>query len=229
MIIAIMSKTYSILSNHSLLSFILLCLMPIAAHAQDESHSADNYSKLSLSLDITQPVHSGYGVTALSNHTLSGIGISYLWGFNVTSHQLPLFLEVGPECRFVRSTEEIDYWEDNTLTQHDEVSTRLLTLSTPVNLTYFCQLTDALVLAPSAGLNLKANLLATKRSMGHSIDLFDQDAHRLQLGWNVGCGLTFDRYCLSLSYQGDFTSFMTEGRVSERFQSLSLSLGYFLR
>lgn len=191
------------------------------ASAQDVA----DYSRLSVSLVSAQPVSSGGGVPLVSNHSLRGVGASYLMGFNVCGRRLPLFVEVGPECSYVRNTDDIDYWDEDVLVLHDEVSTKLLWLGSPINLTYLHRLTDNVALAPSAGLNVKVNLLAEVSSLGVDEDCFDHDAHRVQLGCNAGCGLYLDRFYLGLRYRADVTPFMAQGGKKERYQDFSLSVG----
>lgn len=199
----------STIIRHACLAGLLLCSVPLSVSAQSTDVSTQNYSRLSLSYAITQPVISTSGISSVSTHNLYGMSVGYLYGINVTDHRLPLFLEVGPECSYVRRSDEIDYWEDNFLLSQEETRTQLLTFSTPINLAYMHPLSDALMLAPSAGLNAKVNLTA----------------HRFQLGWNAGCGIYLHRYYLGLRYTADFTSFMSQGKIKEKTQTLDLSIG----
>lgn len=203
-----------------------LLAMPFVTKAQSAAPQAgENYSRMNLSFVSMQPVYSGHGVSAMSSHSLYGAGISYLYGINVTGHRMPLFVEVGPECSFARRSEEIDYWDGSTMTMHDEIDTRILTLGTPINLSYQYRLSDNVMVAPSAGLNAKVNLMAKTRSKGATIDLFDMDAHRFQLGWNAGCGIYLDRLYLGLSYTADITPFISQSKEEESFHDIKVSLG----
>lgn len=196
-----------------------------AASAQSSASDTDNYSRVTLGTVISQPVYTGDGIARVSNHNLYGVSAGYLVGINVAGHSMPLFVEVGPELGFARRSEEIDYWEDHTLTLHDEIQTKRLTLSSPVNMVYLHHFTDAIALAPSAGLQAKVNLLAETSSEGKTTSLFDAGANRFQLGWDVGCGIYFGRFHLGFSYVADITPFMSDDDEKERYQNLNFSIG----
>lgn len=213
---------------HSLLrsglTACLLGMLPLAGLAQS-SDETDNYSRLDLSLVSQQPVYASDGVTAWSTHNLQGVGVGYLFGINVTGHHLPLFLEVGPECSFTRRSEEIDYWDIQLNKTSDEVNTQLLSLSTPLDLSYHCRLNDDVVLAPAVGLQAKVNLLAKVSSEGETTNLLDGEARRFQLGWNLGCGLYYNRLYLGLRFTSDVTPFLPEKHDKLRYQCYVLTLG----
>lgn len=210
-----------------LLPFLLLLLTllrPATAHAQLGHY--DHYARFSASLTSTEPVYDVHGVTKPTSHNLSGFTAGALVGLNLTRHHLPLFLEFGPEFTFVRRSDQIDYWDGDHLTGHDDIETRLLTLGTPINLTYHVPLLPWLRIAPSAGLNVKAHLQA-KDSDGHSDYnlLLDDDVHRLQLGCNVGCGIYLSRLYLGLRFDKDLTPFRSLKHLDESYQSLHATLG----
>lgn len=202
----------------------LVCMLPYATLAQ--SHTDEkNYSRLTFDLVVSQPIYTGEGVSAASTHNLYGVGIGYLYGIKISGQRLPLFLEVGPECTFVRRTDELDYWDGNTLSRHDELETQILCLGSPINLTCHYHLNNDLVLAPSAGLTAKVNLLAKTKSEGKSTSMFDDGAHRFQLGWNIGGGLYVGRYYVGLCYTADVTSLQSHDYWKERFQNFTINLG----
>lgn len=217
----------SAIIRHACLAVMLLWFLPCTVAGQTKTVDSDmqNYSRLNFSFAITQPVTSSHGVTSVSTHNLYGMNVGYLFGINLTDHRLPLFLEVGPEGSYVRRTEEIDYWDDLYLINQEEISTQLLSISSPINLAYLYRLTDNLVLVPSAGLNAKLNLVANNRVKGETFDLFDQDAHRFQLGWNAGCGIYLHRYYLGLRYTADITSFLSQRQLKEKYQNIDFSIG----
>lgn len=212
------------MKRNLLLSALLLC-STMAASAGDYYYETDNYTRLDLNLVSTQPVTTSYSYTAISQHNLYGLGLSYLRGVNLTGKRLPLFLEMGPEVNFVRRSDEVDYWDDNIMVDRDNVNTQLLTLSMPVDLAYQYRVTDVIVLAAAAGVNAKANLMAKTSVDSETTDLFDEGASRFQMGWNAGCGIYFNRFYLGFRFTADITPFMEHGEVKERFQSSSLSLG----
>lgn len=203
----------------------MLGSIAFGAAAQTSATDTDNYTRATLGMVISQPVYTGEGVARVSNHNLYGMSAGYLFGINVTSHSMPLFVEVGPELSFARRSEEIDYWEDHTLTLHDEIHTKRLTLSSPVNMVYLHHFSDAIALAPSAGLQAKVNLLAETSSEGKTTSLFSHGANRFQLGWDAGCGIYFDRFHLGISYAADLTPFMSDHDEKERYQNLTFSIG----
>ncbi len=211
--------------RHACLAAMLLWFLPCFVSGQTVDTDMQNYSRLNFSFAITQPVTSSHGITSVSTHNLYGMNVGYLFGINVTDHRLPLFLEVGPEGSYVRRTEEIEYWGDSYLISQEEINTQLLTFSSPINLAYLYRITDALVLAPSAGLNAKLNLVANNRVKGETFDFFDQDAHRFQLGWNAGCGIYLHRYYLGLRYTADITSFLSQRQLKEKYQNVDFSIG----
>lgn len=193
--------------------------------AQIVATEGGNYKRLSVGVDVAQPVWSGHGAAAMSTHNLFGLGASYVYGIDITGHRLPLYLEVGGECSYVHRTEEIDYWEDVVLSLHEELNTQLLTLSAPIDLAYHLRLNDAWVLAPAAGVTAKANLLAQVSGSGETVNRFDAGAHRFQLGWNVACGAYFHRLYLGMRYSADLTAFQSERGVSERFWGVMWTVG----
>lgn len=213
---------------------LIIGTMPLLATAQGGEEETGNYSRLDLRLVSQQPVYSESGISALSTHSLHGVGIGYIIGINVTGHRLPLYLEVGPELCYGQRSVEIDYWEHDGLTSKttEEQSTKLLSLSSPIDLTYHCHLTDNLVFAPVAGLQAKVNLQAEVSSQSEkkhedmTTDLFDEDAHRFQLGGNLGCGLYYKRLYGEIRYTADITPFQTESHVKLRHQSSSLAIGF---
>lgn len=205
----------------------VLLLMGAAAcgWAQRGVDVTENYSRLDLSFEAWQPVSVNGGMAMVSNHSLYGAGLGYVYGFNVTGHTAPLSVEVGPKISFARRQDEIDYWDDDRLTRHEDISTQMLALNVPINLTYQHRLTVDVILAPTAGLNAKVNLLATTRCEGETTDLMDHGGKRLQWGWNAGCGVYLGRYYAGLRYSADLTPFATEGTSKERYQSFDLSIG----
>ena len=202
-----------------------LCLISKAQTADPE---LDNYSRLDVSYVSQQPVDIEAGIPLVSNHSLTGVSLAYTFGINVTGHSTPLFLEVGPDISYTQRTDEVDIWYDAFSVVHEDVKMQILSLGTPLNLTYRLPLSDAFVLAPSAGLNAKLNLLAKTSSGGETADLLDHGAKRFQLGCNAGCGIYYGRYYLGLQYAYDLTPFYTyqQGHEKERYQQFRLSLGY---
>lgn len=208
-----------------LVAALLLGCASGSAQEQTTAPDTDAYSRLSVSLVGMQPVYTGYHATSLSTHSLYGLGVGYVLGINVTGHSLPLFLEVGPELVFARRTDDIDIWDGDQLISAYTLSTQMLTLSTPIDLAYHLRLTDGLVLAPAAGLTAKAHLLASTTEDGVSVNLFNTDAHRFQLGCNVACGLYLGRFYVGLSYAADLTSFQSAGPMEESYRCLDLTAG----
>lgn len=204
----------------------LLCLLASSLSAQSNPTANANYTRLDFDFIQSQPVITGNGVMLKSNHNLYGMGVGLLYGYNITGHSIPLYLEIGPECSFVRRTEEIDYWEEDIMTQHEEVKTQLLTIGTPINLAYHLRLTDVISLTASTGLNAKVNLLAEVRSDAETTDLFEEGANRFQMGWNIGCSVNFKHFSLGLRHQDDFTPFISNKRDKERYSNFTLSLGF---
>lgn len=179
----------------------------------------ENYSRLNILPIFSQANVSGNGVNMTLDDLMYGIGIGYLFGINITGHNIPLFLEIGPEINYTCRYDEGDKSVEDTFTQ-------MITIGTPINVAYKIGLSDAISLAPFAGLNAKINVLSAVYQDGETYDTFDNvDANRFQLGWNVGIGCYFNRFYLGYRYYSDITPFWKENGVKATIDNNYINFG----
>ena len=212
---------------HKTLAVALLMAAALTASAQKFSLTdTDDYSRLDLLPNLADPIYYDHGLHATS-HMAPGIGIGYLFGINVTGHSLPLFLEVGPEVNYNVRFEEVDTWDDASgKPTEEDFTTRMLNVGVPLNVVYKVRFTDAISLAPFAGLNAKFNLLASTYRDGKEIaDSFDDGANRFQMGWNAGVGIYFNRFYVGQRFSSDITPFLKERYYKLKYKNYYLSFG----
>jgi len=195
----------------------ILLATTTAASAQFVNSDVDNYSLLTASAGM---MSSNFTNGAEGKNAFGG-SIGYLWGFNVTGHKLPLFVEVGPEVNYYTSSnEELILGKT---TAHN------LSVTTPVNLVYKLRVSDKVSIAPFVGLSSRWNAMAKIAADGKSYDsVSDGNASRFQLGLNTGVGVYFDNFYLGYRYNHDLTSFQkaTDKLPGISFDYHSISLGF---
>lgn len=177
-----------------------------------------NYGRLNISPAFSLPYMDGeYG------ETYWGLGIGYLFGVNLTGQHIPLFLEIGPEITWLTRTEKVDE------IYYDKIYFHLLSLSSPLNISYKISLGNKNYIAPFIGLTAKFNMMATiQDEVVHSMfnkDYSEDIPNRFQLGWNTGVGFYFNRFYLGYRYSPDITSFIKEDHQSLSFDCHYINLG----
>mgnify|MGYP004447309669 FL=1 len=100
----------------------------------------------------------------------------------------------------------------------ESISSKMLSLSVPINVSYRLRITDGIDIQPYTGINLKVNVLGdiTYTYEGHyhydyykeseTKSWFDEEygAKRFQMGWQIGLGVNFKKFYLGLEYGLDF-------------------------
>lgn len=192
----------------------------------------DNYRRLTFSLNMAQPTLSGRisGSDFRSSDIedmMFGAGIGYLFGINITGHNLPLFLELGPEVNYTFNAIEDKYYDEKTWLH-------FLNVGTPVDVAYRLRLSESISLAPFGGLDVRVNAMALATGDDYTASYFDSDdfeptANRFQLGWNVGMGFYFGKFYLGYRFNSDIIPFMSdsEGRdnIEWTFKTNYVNLG----
>lgn len=133
------------------------------------------------------------------DESMSGVSLEWTKGISVSA-SLPLFIETGIGATYAWKSE-------------DDIDNRFLSIQVPVNLVYKYQLTDAINIAPFAGLYFRGNILAESEYEDEYdsdkinwFDDFEDDgfgASRFSYGWQIGVGVEFKKFYLGLSYGSD--------------------------
>lgn len=192
----------------------------------------DNYKRLNFSIVMSQPTLSGRisGTDFRSSEIddmMFGVGIGYLYGINITGHNLPLFLELGPEFNYTFNVIEDTYYDEKTWLH-------FLSVGTPIDVAYRLRLSDNISLAPFGGLDVRVNAMALAVGDDYTASYFNSDdfeptANRFQLGWNVGIGFYFGKFYLGYRFNSDIIPFMSdsEGRdnIEWTFKTNYVNLG----
>lgn len=213
------------MKTNKILAALILAAATLPASAQFFNTDTDDYTRLDFQLILSHPEYEDYGVYFSNTHTQYGLGLNYIYGYNLTGHKLPLFVEFGPELNYTYKYEEIDYWDIHDCLETEKIRTRRLTLGTPVDFVYKFRLTDGITVAPYAGIDIKANLLAATYTNGIKADAFSEGANLFQLGWNLGFGFYFNKFYLGHRYSEEITPFIEKHRSKTIFRNNYLNLG----
>jgi len=184
----------------------------------------DNYGRLTFSPMFMQPSLTGKNINLSSDEDMFyGLGIGYLFGINITGHHAPLFLELGPEVNVLGKVRE-DYYHG------DDLWVMMVSLNTPLNLSYKLRFSDKISLAPYVGLNFRLNLAYMGYLDDESYDFFDKDEYgsvpeRFQLGLNVGVGAYFNHFYVGLRYNPEITPYFDVDGYELKTENLYLTLG----
>jgi len=213
---------------------------------------AENYNRVSVSYDWQ---HYSMKHSSFVSTSLNGFGLNYNHGFGVAED---MFVEAGLNFDFgfgTANTSEKGNFMSYTMQGKHKMTN--INLRVPVNFVYRFGLTDDLTLAPYAGINFKLNLV-TKYKVFVDTDIPDEDLqgmdmesdwvnvykvgdggfghkdytwNRFQMGWQVGVGLSYQRYYVGLEYGTDFIPAYSH-KFDDKYdfkintQALKLSLGY---
>lgn len=114
----------------------------------------------------------------------------------------PYFVEAGINAKFSHS--------DGDATR-EYSAFNLLAFRIPVNAVYkfYLSKTRDIALAPFAGINCRAIVLGKEKRGDQQLDIFDGESclegwKKVQIGWQAGLKLCFDRMYIGVSYGRDF-------------------------
>jgi len=215
--------------------------------------NAEGYNRVSMSYDWQHfSMNKDYtGSDKSEGRSLNGFGLNYNHGFGVAEN---MFVEAGLNFNFGFGTENLsEKQEVNGYSFQEKQKMTNINMRIPVNFVYRFNLTDDFTLAPYAGINFKLNLVSKiKDTLDTNWDEYDnsdekwvnlysdseenmgdKDAtwNRFQMGWQVGVGLSYQKYYLGIEYGTDFIpaySHDFEGGYKPKVnsQALKVSLGY---
>lgn len=184
----------------------LLLTVTTAASAQSAQSGQPSKATSSSVVQKYNRVFASYSPLTFSykgksgDDSFGGFQAGWLGGFNVM-HGTPLYLEVGANV-------QANFYSD------DYVDETLVSLNIPVNVTYRYTFNNTkITLAPYAGLRLKGNIIATDNDGKDTESLFDKDymgdntAKRLQVGYQIGVGITLTKVYLGIGYEGELSDF----------------------
>lgn len=171
---------------------------------------------------------------------LSGVGAEWIHGFSLSS-SIPIYLETG--LKFIYAYKSEDYAElevddeENIWIFEGKNTINVMNIAVPVNLAYRFYLPNKdFSVTPFTGITFKGNLLAKEKieieseNYEKEINLFSKKdmggsrytAKRIQVGWQIGAGLSYKALYFGLSYGLDFTDFAKRTKTS----NFAVSLGY---
>lgn len=200
----------------------------------------ESYNRFEISFNPTMVALDDYEIDGEDELTLNGFTVGYLRGISL-SKNIPLFLEVGGRINYAwwSETEEGEY-NDYDVELKQTIS--YLNISVPVNIAYKIAFQNSNIsVTPYTGLALKANLLGNytvKAEVSDGYDsedeeetssFFDKDEvgkdllwDRVQLGWNIGAGVNFNKFYLGFNYGVDLTGLAKKISSS----NYAVTLGY---
>lgn len=180
----------------------------------------DNYGRWSISYLLSNPIFEGSSSSI--DDLFHGVGIGYMFGINITGHNLPLFLEFGPEVNYAISSTNDYHWGDATA--------HLLSVVCPVNLTYKLHVSDNITISPFVGINNRVNCLGMIKGDKRDADFFDSSdfgsntANRYQFGMNVGMGVYFGKFYVGYRYNKDFSDYLKDMTFDNHYLSLGIKI-----
>jgi hypothetical protein len=136
---------------------------------------------------------------------MTGLSLGFVKAFPISS-QSPIFAETGADFQ---------YFNSNILDEDGvKIDFNMYSIHVPINIGYKYAINETFSIFPYAGINARGNISGKiTGSYGgekESINVFDKDDmddeafKRLQIGWQIGCGVNFNFLYLSASYGGDF-------------------------
>ncbi|MCF0158742.1 MAG: outer membrane beta-barrel protein [Veillonella sp.] len=145
--------------------------------------------------------------------TFNGFSVKYVHGWAL-SKRFPLYIDAGLRLNMNFYGETLDEDDFN----KESISSKMLSLSVPINVSYRLRITDGIDIQPYTGINLKVNVLGdityTYEGQYHydyykeseTKSWFDEEygAKRFQMGWQIGLGVNFKKFYLGLEYGLDF-------------------------
>lgn len=133
-----------------------------------------------------------------------GFALGWAWSFQV-NEGTPLFVELGTQMKYDVSGKESD---------HQDASYRQLAFRVPANVVYkfYTSRTGSFALAPMAGIFCQIRALGKEKLDGNLRNITDNGNDnttgavwkRIELGWQAGLKLYWDRYYCGFTYAQDF-------------------------
>lgn len=225
----------------------LLATMALGASAQSTSGTEKDctpYSRVYVSFN-PNTIKYDFDGDDDESEKLTGFSVGYLYGISLTQ-KLPLFLEVGGRFNYSFKKESIaeyeGYDDDDFNTDFGDFKLKYASIAAPINLAYkFTTAGGKLDITPFVGVTAKFNLLAQSSANltdegenyvdeeYYKANFFDKDDvgkdgqwSRFQMGWQIGAGVTYNKFYLGLHYGGDFGEIAEDTKTS----NWGLSLGY---
>jgi opacity protein-like surface antigen len=164
---------------------------------------------------------------------MTGFSAGFVKGFSLSS-QSPIFAEIGANFQYLKSNLlNEDYGGDRL-----KLDLNMYSVNIPLNIGYKYAINEGFSIFPYAGISARGNisgkLVASLGSEEESVDIFDKDEmedlefktfKRLQIGWQIGFGVNFNRLYLSASYGGDFNEVAEELKLSTA-PSITLGINF---
>lgn len=167
-----------------------------------------------------------------------GVTLGYLEALNIWKG-MPIYVEYGANVQYLFGSEKLEGVEIMGVVWDTNYKTNLFAVNVPVNLSLRLSLEDGLIaVTPYAGLNARLHVagkqVITSGKAKHETAVFDSSKeegaagdeafNRFQLGFNVGCSVTYSVYSVGIGHIFDFSKLSTEGRG--RLGITTISLGY---
>lgn len=184
---------------------VVLCVATVSSYAQDLT---ENYSRAYASFAIGK-------LKDYSDSADKGVQIGYIYGYNITGNNAPLFLQIGAEGNLITSSE-------------DGIRETIMGLAAPINLSYKLGFSDNLSIEPFAGVNLRYNMMAklTSDDSDEELDYFDElDAKHFQFGINVGATININNLSIGYRFNPDMSNFFGFEGIDTKTQYHFISLG----
>ncbi|MDO4929795.1 MAG: outer membrane beta-barrel protein [Bacteroidales bacterium] len=166
----------------------------------------------------------------VDNRNFTGFSVGYTHGFSV-SEQLPFFVELGARFNYSFKNEDSSDYDAN-------MKYKYMNVAVPVNLAYKLTFPNGKVsISPYLGLTLKYNIEGKVKIDFDSeylklndieVDCFDKEDmkeygsyigsekvfRRIQIGWQVGAGFSYNALYLGLHYGCDFGEITKNAKIS---------------
>lgn len=189
----------------------------IAAVSVQAQDLTDNYQKIYAGFTTYNLDESGF-----KDYTTNGFQVGYAYAFNISGHNIPLFLEVGAEFNY--GSKEKD---GTTLTASN--------IALPINVTYKFG-NENFAVAPFIGEALRVWTAISTEAGGNKINWFDEDKGdftRVQAVFNAGVNFTIKEHVLiGYRFQVSTTSVEPDVKIGTREfkgksdMAHSISVGY---
>ena len=172
------------------------------------------FNRITFGYDATFTSNADYYLSYLSSSpTFNGFSVKFVHGWAL-SKRYPLYIDAGLRLNmnFYSKTLEVD--KNYKYDYKSTVSSKMMSLSVPINISYRLGISDGISIQPYTGINFKVNVLGDitstveydgeKESETRSWFEEDYGAKRFQMGWQIGLGVNFQKFYLGLEYGIDF-------------------------
>lgn len=208
------------------LSIAIACILAVAAQAQIVSSHSRSITRQSNNADYERLYVSYAPISFSNNHDvedLKGFKLGYLYGKSIST-EYPIFVEYGSNIHYA--------WSSDSYEKVD-ITTTMLNINIPVSIAYKYELSQGVAIAPYAGLHLRGNIIGKQKKEHKSgsdkeINFFDKDdmaeetASRVQVGFQIGAGLTYNQLYVGAAYATQFNEYIEGLKTS----GVIVSLGY---